>query len=417
MIHDGSTPDQWKYVDSKRNPSDAASRELSAKALLENDSWRRSPDFLWQHESSWPAPPARQENISDDDLEFKREVRVHAADLDKSMETVEKLLCYFSSWDKLRKSVAYILRFKSWLLNKVRCKVGQTESQCLPMKGRVTVDEMLIVEEEVLRVVQGKAFPKEVKQLTEASLSDSAMTKSVNISSSIRNLHPFMVDGLLLVGGRLRHAGIEAEARNPIILPKKAHVVDLLVRHYHSRAGHSGREHVLSLIREKYWIIKGRMALSRVLSSCYDCKRRLLPPDSRKMSDLPYERVTPGKPPFTFVGVDYFGPFYVKRGRCMEIRYGVLFTCLAVRAVQIEVAHSLDTSSCINSLRRFIARRGSPLVIRSDNGTNLTSGEKELREAIGGWNKSKIGEFLLQKEVRLVFFRQRHLIWVGSGNE
>ena len=87
----------------------------------------------------------------------------------------------------------------------------------------------------------------------------------------------------------------------------------------------------------------------------------------------------------------------------MEKRYGVLFTCLAVRAVHIEVAHSLDTSSFINALRRFIARRGSPRVIRSDNDTNLTSGERELREAIGGWNKSKIGEFLLQKEVRWVF--------------
>ena len=113
-------------VDSKQNPSDAASRELSAKALLENDSWRRGSDFLWQDESSWPAPPARRENIPDDDLEFKREVRVHAVELDKSIETVEKLLCYFSSWDKLRKSVAYMLRFKTWLLYKVRCKLGQT---------------------------------------------------------------------------------------------------------------------------------------------------------------------------------------------------------------------------------------------------------------------------------------------------
>ena len=212
-----------------------------------------------------------------------------------------------------------------------------------------------------------------------------------------------MGDGLLCVGGRLRHASIEAEARNPTIMPKKAHVVDLLVRHYHAKAGHSGREHILSLICEKYWIIKGRMAVRRVLSSCFHCKRRLQPPDSQKMSDLPYERVTPGEPPFTFVGVDYFGPFYVKRGRCMEKKYGVLFTCLAMRAVHIEVAHSLDTSSFINALRRFIARRGSPHVIRSDNGTNLTSGEKELREAIDGWNKSKIGQFLLQKEVRWVF--------------
>ena len=111
------------------------------------------------------------------------------------------------------------------------------------------------------------------------------------------------------------------------------------------------------------------------------------------------------------------------RGRCMEKRYGDLFTCLALRAVHIEVAHSLDTSSFINAFRRFIARRGSPRVIRSDNGTNLTSGEKELREAIGGWSKSKIGEFLLQKEVRWVFNppAASHMggiwEWVGSGNQ
>ena len=210
-------------MESKRNPSDAASRGLSVKALLESDSWKRGPDFLWQDESSWPTPPACQENISDDP-EIKREVRVHTVELDKSMETVEKLLCYFSSWDKLRKSVVYILRFKSWLLNKVRCKLGQAKSQFSPMKGRVTVDEMKIAEQEILKVVQRKAFPKEVRQLTEASLSDGALKKSVNKSSSIRNLDPFMEDGLLRVGGRLRHARIEAEARNPVILPNKAHV-------------------------------------------------------------------------------------------------------------------------------------------------------------------------------------------------
>ena len=110
----------------------------------------------------------------------------------------------------------------------------------------------------------------------------------------------------------MRHASIEAKARNPIIMPKKVSVADLLVRHNHARVGHSRREHILRFIREKYWIIKGRRAVCRVLSSCFDCKRRLQPPDSQKMPDLPYERVTPGETPFTFVGVDYFGPFYVR---------------------------------------------------------------------------------------------------------
>ena len=78
------------------------------------------------------------------------------------------------------------------------------------------------------------------------------------------------------------------------------------------------------------------------------------------MANLPESRVTPDEPPFTRVGVDYFGPIEVKRGRCMIKRYGVLFTCFATRAIHIEKADSLDTDSCINALRRFIARRGHP---------------------------------------------------------
>ena len=65
-------------------------------------------------------------------------------------------MCYFSSWDRLRKSVAYILRFMSWLLSKMRCKLGETKGQCSPMKGGASVNEMIIAEQEVLRVVQKK---------------------------------------------------------------------------------------------------------------------------------------------------------------------------------------------------------------------------------------------------------------------
>ena len=71
------------------------------------------------------------------------------------------------------------------------------------------------------------------------------------------------------------------------------------------------------------------------------------------MADLPPDRLTPGMPPFSFVGVDYFGPFTVKRERCSVKRYVVLFTCLVLRAIHIEVSHTLDTSSFINALRRL----------------------------------------------------------------
>jgi hypothetical protein len=80
----------------------------------------------------------------------------------------------------------------------------------------------------------------------------------------------------------------------------------------------------------------------------------------------------------------------------MVKRYGVLFTCLVTRAIHIEVAHSLDTESFINALRRFIARRGKPDEIRSDNGGNFVKGEKELSNAIADWNQAKIHESMLQ---------------------
>ena len=73
------------------------------------------------------------------------------------------------------------------------------------------------------------------------------------------------------------------------------------------------------------------------------------------------------------------------------------------RHVHIEVTHSLDTSSFLNALRRFIARRGNPLKVRSDNGTNFVSGEKEIRLAIKKWNHQQINEFLLQRDVQWIF--------------
>lgn len=76
------------------------------------------------------------------------------------------------------------------------------------------------------------------------------------------------------------------------------------------------------------------------------------------MAELLACRVLPDEPPFTRVGVDYFGPFLVKRGRGEVKRYGVIFTCPAIRAVHLEVASSLDTDACLNAIRRLISRRG-----------------------------------------------------------
>ena len=121
------------------------------------------------------------------------------------------------------------------------------------------------------------------------------------------------------------------------------------------------------------------------------------------MANLREDRVTANKPPFTFVGVDFFGPFMVKIRRSEAKRYGCIFTCMTIRAVHLEVTHSLDTDSFLNALPRFMARRGKPEQIRSDNGGNFVKGNKEISSAISEWNHQKIDAYLLQNEVQWIF--------------
>lgn len=87
--------------------------------------------------------------------------------------------------------------------------------------------------------------------------------------------------------------------------------------------------------------------------------------------------------PFAAVGLDYFGPLYVKtrsntrskKNAALSKRFGCIFTCLRYRAVHIEVAEDLSTDSFINAVLRFVGRQVLPMVIYSDNGTNFTGAE------------------------------------------
>ncbi|XP_057209123.1 uncharacterized protein LOC130565962 [Triplophysa rosa] len=193
------------------------------------------------------------------------------------------------------------------------------------------------------------------------------------------------------------------ERKHPIILDKDHHIATLILRHIHQQLSHSGRNHMLSKLRKRYWIIKGNAAARKIIFSCGHCRRFGVKTSEQKMADLPKERLIPDLPPFTNVGVDYFGPVEAKRGRSIVKRYGVIFTCMTSRAVYLEVAYSLDTDSCINSLRRFICRRGQVTHIKSDNGTNFVGAERELKEMLSLWNKSKIQKTMLQKGVQWSF--------------
>ena len=121
------------------------------------------------------------------------------------------------------------------------------------------------------------------------------------------------------------------------------------------------------------------------------------------MANLPEPRVNFDKNAFDNVSVDCFGPFHVKRGRREYKRYGCIFTCLNIRAIHIEKLDDLECDTYINSMRRFIARRGKPSKMFSDNGTNFTSAEAEPRRAVKQLDVKAIEKYCTFQEIEWFF--------------
>ena len=121
------------------------------------------------------------------------------------------------------------------------------------------------------------------------------------------------------------------------------------------------------------------------------------------MAQLPWPRVSPYSPPFSSVGVDFFGPILVKVKRSHAKRYGCVFTCLTICAVHIEVAHDLTSDSFIQAFTRFISRRGAPIEVFSDNGTNFRGAETEIKVALSKWNSDRISTCLRRRGVQWNF--------------
>lgn len=261
--------------------------------------------------------------------------------------------------------------------------------------GVITANEEAAATLEIVRYIQSQVFVEELACVRKK--------KCVPASSCLVSFSPVLLNGLLVVGGRMRRSKLFVDSKHQIILPRKHHFTTLVLRGYHVGDGHCGPSQMLSSVREKFWIPHGLQVCKRVVRGCFDCKRRRQKPGIQIMADLPEERVTPDNPPFHSVGIDYFGPFFVKLNRSQLKRYGVIFTCLATRAVHFEVAHSLDTDSFLGAFSRFVARRGRPEIVFSDNGTNFIAGERELREMLASWNQEKINLTMAQRQITWKF--------------
>ena len=378
-IHESTSPEQWLHVPGTENPADLCSRGQSLSTLKEED-WWDGPSFLRHSEELWP-PQSDAGELSADCKELKRPTvcalqaasRVQTQELptDSSIPDPAR----FSSWLKFRRVVAWMQRF----IKNARSKVSGTAGTSGPLQS----EEIEAAEFCILRAEQRKprfSSPQHFSHLT-----------------------PFLDSrGLLRVGGRLGRAPLAEPTRHPVILQADSEITRLIITDAHKRVLHSGLERTLCEVRTKYWVEKMRSTVKKQLQKCAFCRNRRATPQPPRMADLPEARFDMRRP-FSTVGLDYLGPLTVKKFRKTEKRYVLLLTCLATRAVHLEMTVSMDTECFLMALRRFIARRGKPQTIYSDNGTNIVGGERELRDQIERWNQAHITDTLSQSNIKWVF--------------
>ncbi|XP_043287492.1 uncharacterized protein [Venturia canescens] len=340
--------DSWRHVRSADNPADLISRGQTPDEFASPTLWKNGPSWLTQCEENWP----RLGLPSLERVPETRKIKCLVAPI--HWDVLER----YSSIVKLKRVIAYCLRFKTKL------------------KGPLSCEELQTATNTILRSVQSLHFAEELKSLREA--------KCVDRKSKLAPLTPFIDNyGLIRVGGRLRNESIPFDERHAIILPRKTHVTNFLISYEHLRNYHSGNQATLYALRRRYWILDGRNQVRRIIRNCLRCNR--VEPQSTNcvMGDLPKVRVTEARP-FLNVGVDYCGPFFIKekkfRNRGRVKVYVVVFVCLSVKAVHLELVSDLTTEGFIAALKRFTARRGLCKNIYSDNGTTFVGANNEFKE-------------------------------------
>lgn len=298
--------------------------------------------------------------VVDEGVDLEEKKNVFLVQQDPVPSVLLELAQRISSWSKLLNTIVYVLRM----------------IKILPRRklGIILASDLLVAESRLLKALQLTCFATEISFVKEKKL----------CSPQIQKLNPFLHEDLLLVGGRLGNSSLGFEQKHPILLPSKHRVTTLIVDHYHKVNMHTGPHLLLSLLRQKFWIMGGRNLVRQRVRNCNLCFRFKPQTSNALMGELPASRVTEAVKPFAHTGTDYTGHVYVtmgrKRGVVSQKAYICIFICLKSKAIHLEVASDLSTDSFLSAFKRFLSRRGPVSVMYSDGGKNFLGAKNKLNE-------------------------------------
>ncbi|XP_071053585.1 uncharacterized protein [Onthophagus taurus] len=341
---------------SSDNPADPVSRGVEAIELSGLCIYWNGPEWLRKDESMWPTRVFRKEILP--------EIKQTIASITTTTDCIVPFF-KFSSLTRLKRVVAYMIRFCN------NCKPANTKRA-----DSLKSDELRDAMSFIIRCSQQQSFLNEISFLKNA--------KNIPKKNPLAKLNVFLDnDGILRVGGRLGNSNYTFDKKFPIVISCKHVLARLIFENEHKMLLHTGPQHLLASIRERFWPIGGRNLSKKITRECTKCFRAKPRCPQPQMGNLPCQRVSPA-PPFHTTGVDYVGPFMLKnkkgRGSKTIKCYICLFVCFVTRAIHLELVSELTTDCFISALRRFAGRRGMPQQMFLYNGTNFVGANRALNE-------------------------------------
>ena len=359
----------WRHVGTDQNPADIGSRGCQADKLREL--WLMGPKWLTEPDR-WPAEvftePSKE---TEAEAKLAKEIFATATETkDDFDEVLEK-----NSFWKTVQVTAWIRRFlNNWKLKKA-----------VRLSGPLTTAE---TDKQDIKRAQASY------EVTEKFNNDKL---TLNLQKNNEELYECR--------GRI-------QGSYPIYLPSSAVLTEKLVLDAHILTLHGGVGLTMAFIRRDYWIPRLRQLTKKVIRGCFGCKKfRAVAFQSPPPGNLPVDR-TMGSVPFQVLGVDYAGPIPYKISKKKEGKaYILLFACSLTRAIHLELLSDQSTEEFIKSLKRFIARRGRPQKVYSDNGKSFIAAAKWLRSIM---NDEKMQDYLAHQQITWQFNLSRAPWWGGQ---
>lgn len=360
----------WRHVSTNDNPADVGSRGCLANRI--DSKWFQGPSWL-TNKLEWPtdivtAPSEETERETKPIKEILRVANPVKNELDSILERLE----YWKA-----------MRVTTWIFRFIRNSQAKKAER---IKGPLSTPE---IQEQVTMWI------RRVQTRAKSSNSFKADAERLNIQENDEQI--------LECRGRI-------QGQCPIYLPPDELFTEKLVMDSHFSTGHGGVSMTMTHVRERYWVPRLRKLAKKLRFKCAGCKKfHARAFDKPPPGVLPKDRTT-GSRPFEVIGIDYAGPIRCRGGRETKA-YVLLFACSLTRAIYIEVVTDMTVEQFIPCLKGFIARRGRPSNIYSDNAKTFKSGAEKLKSVL---RSERFNNYLARNKITWTFNLSKAPWWGGQ---